>query len=146
MRRFTACPSPHARWRTSSSVLAEALARFNAAPESHSTRRLTVRACGGASACRHAAAVTIAASLVLASAPAQAQTLTALQLTFDNDYFNFWVAPDRRSDDNFTHGTFVRATVIRLPAWMRQRHPDCVGRQLDVGATCADVSIGLRQN
>lgn len=50
-------------------------------------------------------------TLALTAGPSWAQGIRAVSLAFDNDGFDFWVPPDRRTDWFYTHGTRLEAVL-----------------------------------
>jgi lipid A 3-O-deacylase len=52
---------------------------------------------------------------------AMAQELAkSIRLAADNDYFNFWLPPRERSDDNYTHGMRIEWDIARSPRLIRR--------------------------
>ena len=57
----------------------------------------------------------------LASTISNAQTFDrSTRLTVDNDYFDFLKAPDKRADDNYTHGARISFDLHRSPQLVHQ--------------------------
>ncbi|MEP6618581.1 MAG: lipid A deacylase LpxR family protein [bacterium] len=42
-----------------------------------------------------------------------------VRVSVENDYFDFWLPPDKRSDDNYTHGMRIGWDAIAVPAFAR---------------------------
>jgi hypothetical protein len=77
------------------------------------------------------------------------QSVRTLGVDVENDYFDFWRAPDRRSDDNYTQGVHLRATLGDLPKWAKRNLNACA-RAAEFGSssqsdTCAQGSIAIGQ-
>jgi lipid A 3-O-deacylase len=66
-------------------------------------------------------ALTLAVVIQLTMAPpAIAQELARrVQFSVDNDYFNFWIPPRQRTDDNYTQGMRLRVDLARNPRFIR---------------------------
>jgi hypothetical protein len=68
---------------------------------------------------------------------ASAQDLSrSMRIVADNDYFIFWVPPDRRSDDNYTQGLRVSWDPVGAPALARRlicHTMSSCGSQVEVG-------------
>jgi hypothetical protein len=62
----------------------------------------------------------------------------------ENDYFDFWRAPDRRSDDNYTQGAHLRVSLGDLPRWAKRNLNACA-RSNSQSETCAQGSISIGQ-
>jgi hypothetical protein len=43
-----------------------------------------------------------------------------VRVTAENDYFDFWLPPNQRSDDNYTQGAHVSWDVARVPSFARR--------------------------
>jgi len=57
-------------------------------------------------------------------AAAYSQNVRTVGVDVENDYFDFWRAPERRSDDNYTQGFHVSSSLGNLPGWAaRNVHP-----------------------
>ena len=83
--------------------------------------------------------VVILALVIAAPAQAHAQALArAVHGTAENDYFDFWLPPDRRSDDNYTQGMRVSADLAGVPPFLRRlacrdRLPSQCATTIEVG-------------
>jgi hypothetical protein len=82
--------------------------------------------------------------LVLRAAPTAAQTGVALSA--DNDYFNFWQAPHRRSDVDYTQGADL---TVRWPGriphvlrWIGSGSPCQPATPVRIACTRFGVSLG----
>jgi hypothetical protein len=62
-------------------------------------------------------------ALAAAARSSSAQTLEALRLQTDNDYFDFWLPQHDRPDNQYTHGQIVRALLNVAPSWARGGRP-----------------------
>ena len=66
-----------------------------------------------------------------------AQTLLrSVDITVDNDYFDFWRPPDQRSDDNYTQGLRIHADTRGIPSFLRSRlcaKQDACGSAVEIG-------------
>lgn len=64
------------------------------------------------------------------------QLARSVRVVVENDYFDFWRPPDRRSDDNYTQGARVGWDVVGVPALARRllcrQRPAC-GSSLEIG-------------
>lgn len=67
-----------------------------------------------------------------------------LRVTADNDYFDFWLPPGRRPDDNYTQGARLLWDVTSAPRFMRRlvcsERPAC-GTSIEVGQEIYTPSI-----
>jgi hypothetical protein len=61
-------------------------------------------------------------ALTIASAvPCRAQQLArSARTTVENDAFNFWLPPDKRPDDNYTHGARLGRDQVGVPGALRR--------------------------
>jgi lipid A 3-O-deacylase len=71
------------------------------------------------------------------AAPGHGQQLArSSRMTVENDAFDFWLPPDKRPDDNYTHGTRVAWDRVGAPTTLRRvicrQRADC-GAVLEVG-------------
>jgi hypothetical protein len=68
---------------------------------------------------------------------AAAQELArSVRVTVENDYFDFWIPPDQRPDENYTHGTRVSWDIGARPAIARRLLCDArraCGSELEIG-------------
>jgi lipid A 3-O-deacylase len=65
--------------------------------------------------------VTILALMLAVAARARAQDLTrAVTVTAENDYFDFWLPPDQRPDNNYTQGARISAEFTAVPTLLRR--------------------------
>ncbi len=75
------------------------------------------------------------------AAPATAQsTIWLPQLRLDNDAYNFWIGPGKRSDDQYTNGVAGSLETLGAPWWGRrfgQGRPACAVDSARVGACLA---------
>jgi lipid A 3-O-deacylase len=86
--------------------------------------------------------------LVLASAArgASAQASPAVQVRVDNDGFDFWKRPARRTDGEYTGGLQLSIELGRSPFWQRlaPHAPPCA-EVADRLARCTSVAIAIGQ-
>jgi lipid A 3-O-deacylase len=84
-----------------------------------------------------ASALAVATGLLALPAAGRAQALArAVRVTADNDYFNFWLPPGQRPDDNYTQGARVTWDAAGAPAVARRllcRAARACGSTLEVG-------------
>jgi hypothetical protein len=101
--------------------------------------------------CRMLERLAIFLSIVLcgAASAAHPQSVQTVGVDVENDYFDFWRAPDRRSDDNYTQGIHLRASLGDLPSWAKQSltacRPAVVFGSDSSWQTCAEGSISIGQ-
>jgi lipid A 3-O-deacylase len=55
----------------------------------------------------------------------RAQGIGTVRTDVENDYFDFFRAPDRRSDDNYTQGIHIGMWFATSPGWVRRKAPSC---------------------
>ncbi len=93
---------------------------------------------------RRAAAVLATA---LALVPARADGQWAWRARLDNDAYNFWQHPARRSDEEYSNGVRLAAEMYRAPWWARRltkQQPSCEPRA-GSRATCASHELVIGQ-
>ena len=78
--------------------------------------------------------------------PASAQSSSWLpRLRLDNDAYNFWILPGRRSDEQYTNGVVASLETLRAP-WWGQRfgggRPECASDSTRVGS-CLTTLVSL---
>jgi hypothetical protein len=66
-----------------------------------------------------------ACGLFLRVPDASAQSVGAISADVDNDYFDFFRPPDRRSDDNYTQGIHIGMWFTSSPRLLRGSAPSC---------------------
>jgi hypothetical protein len=98
----------------------------------------------------HRTTLIAACATVLLLSPrtaAMGQLVGQVSADVENDYFDFWLPPQLRSDDNYTHGAHLGATVGSLPRWMRRSLPGCsaIGVNAASTAECVQGAVGVGQ-
>lgn len=68
------------------------------------------------------------------------------RLRLDNDAYNFWIFPGRRSDEQYTNGVFASLETWRAVGWRRlaQQTPDCAAAVTRAGR-CLTTTLGIGQ-
>lgn len=92
------------------------------------------------------AVAALAAVLVLVPAGADAQW--AWRARLDNDAYNFWQHPARRTDEEYSNGVRLAAETYRAPWWARRlakQPPNCEPRAAS-RVTCASHELVLGQD
>lgn len=100
-----------------------------------------------------AAAIALCASCTLhaelgaqASARPAPSAATLVRVRAENDYFDFWIAPRHRPDDNYTQGARASVLVPAAPlwgGWLGGGRPTC--RHAVEGAACLATELTLGQ-
>ena len=93
------------------------------------------------------AALSALSALSALAAPAAAQSTAWLpRLRLDNDAYNFWILPGRRSDEQYTNGVVASFETLRAPWWGKRfggGRPGCASDSTRVGSCLATlVSLG----
>jgi hypothetical protein len=91
-------------------------------------------------------ACVLAVTLGAGVRPLGAQASGAVRLRADNDGFDFWKRPARRSDGEYTSGLQMRAEMGHAPRWWRltTKTPPCADAP-DTAPRCASAEFAVGQ-